>query len=121
MMKYHDIDDKRGKVGIRKEYRDALPGMLKLYDIFKDADVYKISKESLNRHRMACRLMTSCDKDNPFSEIFSKFACISASTTPKECAGKRRIKEGVKAGKISLYGAYKPKRYGSGAGHTFQR
>ena len=38
MMKYHDIDDKRGKVGIRKEYRDALPGMLKLYDIFKDAD-----------------------------------------------------------------------------------
>lgn len=38
VMKYHDIDDKRGKVGIRKEYRDALPGMLKLYDIFKDAD-----------------------------------------------------------------------------------
>ena len=59
---------------------------------------------------MACRLMTSCGKDNSFSEIFSKFACISASTTPKECAGKRRIREDVKAGKISLYGAYKPKR-----------
>lgn len=38
MMKYHDIEDKRGKAGISKEYTGALPTMLKLYDIFKDAD-----------------------------------------------------------------------------------
>lgn len=38
MMKYHDIEDMRGKAGIKKEYKGALPTMFKLYDIFKDAD-----------------------------------------------------------------------------------
>lgn len=38
MMKYHDIDDMRGKAGIRNEYHGALPTMFKLYDFFKDAD-----------------------------------------------------------------------------------
>lgn len=38
MMKYHDIEDMRGKAGIMKEYKGALPTMFKLYNIFKDAD-----------------------------------------------------------------------------------
>ena len=38
MMKYHDIEDLRGKNGIKNEYHGSLPKMLKLYDIFKDAD-----------------------------------------------------------------------------------
>lgn len=38
MMRYHDIDDRRGRVGIKNSYQGALPTMLKLYDIFKDAD-----------------------------------------------------------------------------------
>ena len=38
MMKYHDIDDKRGKVGIKRDFYGSLPRMFKLYDIFKDAD-----------------------------------------------------------------------------------
>ncbi|MCM1092346.1 MAG: hypothetical protein NC421_00145 [Lachnospiraceae bacterium] len=38
MMKYHDIEDKRGKVGIKHDFQGSLPRMLKLYDIFKDAD-----------------------------------------------------------------------------------
>ena len=38
MMKYHDIEDRRGKLGIEREYKGSLPKMFKLYDIFKDAD-----------------------------------------------------------------------------------
>lgn len=38
IMKYHDIDDMRGKVGIKHDFHGSLPRMLKLYDIFKDAD-----------------------------------------------------------------------------------
>ena len=38
MMKYHDIDDMRGKVGIKRDFHGSLPRMFKLYDIFKDAD-----------------------------------------------------------------------------------
>lgn len=38
MMKYHDIDDKRGIAGITREYKGELHRMLTLYDIFKDAD-----------------------------------------------------------------------------------
>ncbi|MCM1333353.1 MAG: hypothetical protein NC248_12185 [Bacteroides sp.] len=38
MMKYHDIEDKRGKVGIKHDFQGSLPRMFKLYDIFKDAD-----------------------------------------------------------------------------------
>ncbi|MCM1406129.1 MAG: hypothetical protein NC210_06880, partial [[Clostridium] fimetarium] len=38
MMKYHDIDDMRGKVGIKRDYSGSLPRMFKLYNIFKDAD-----------------------------------------------------------------------------------
>lgn len=38
MMKYHDIDDMRGKVGIKHDFQGPLPRMFKLYDIFKDAD-----------------------------------------------------------------------------------
>lgn len=38
MMKYHDIADPRGKASIKKEYHGALPTMIQLYDIFKDAD-----------------------------------------------------------------------------------
>lgn len=38
MMEYHDIEDRRGKAGIMKEYKGALPTMFKLYDVFKDAD-----------------------------------------------------------------------------------
>ena len=38
MMKYHDIDDMRGKVGIKRDFYGSLPRMLMLYDIFKDAD-----------------------------------------------------------------------------------
>lgn len=38
MMRYHDIDDKRGKVGIKRDFNGSLPRIFKLYDIFKDAD-----------------------------------------------------------------------------------
>lgn len=38
MMRYHDIDDKRGKVSIKRDFQGSLPRMFKLYDIFKDAD-----------------------------------------------------------------------------------
>lgn len=38
MMRYHDIDDKRGKIGIKRDFYGSLPRMFKLYDIFKDAD-----------------------------------------------------------------------------------
>ncbi len=38
MMKYHDIADMRGKVGIKCDFHGPLPRMFKLYDIFKDAD-----------------------------------------------------------------------------------
>lgn len=38
MMKYHDIDDMRGKVGIKCDFHGSMPRMFKLYDIFKDAD-----------------------------------------------------------------------------------
>lgn len=48
MMKYHDIEDMRGKVGIKMEYNGSLPTMLKLYDIFKDAD-------ALDRWRLGSR------------------------------------------------------------------
>lgn len=45
IMKYHDIADMRGKVGLRKEYKGSLPTIFKLYDIFKDAD-------ALDRYRL---------------------------------------------------------------------
>lgn len=38
MMKYHDIDDMRGKAVIKRDCPGSLPRMFKLYDIFKDAD-----------------------------------------------------------------------------------
>lgn len=38
MMRYHDIEDRRGKIGIERDYHGSLPKMFKLYDIFKDAD-----------------------------------------------------------------------------------
>ena len=38
MMKYHDIEDMRGKLGIKHDFHGSMPRMFKLYDIFKDAD-----------------------------------------------------------------------------------
>lgn len=38
MMRYHDIDDMRGKVGMKRDFHGSLPRMFKLYDIFKDVD-----------------------------------------------------------------------------------
>lgn len=48
MMKYHDIDDRHGKAGIKNEYAGSLPKMFKLYDIFKDADA--LDRWRLGRH-----------------------------------------------------------------------
>lgn len=51
MMRYHDIDDKRGKVGIKHSFHGSLPMMLKLYDIFKDADAldrWRLGKHGLD-------------------------------------------------------------------------
>lgn len=38
MMRYHDLDDQRGRQAIEKKFGADAPRVLKLYDIFKDAD-----------------------------------------------------------------------------------
>ena len=38
LMRYHDLDDKVGRAAISKKFGADAPRVLKLYDIFKDAD-----------------------------------------------------------------------------------
>lgn len=38
LMRYHDLDDKMGRAAIEKEFGADSPRVLKLYDVFKDAD-----------------------------------------------------------------------------------
>ncbi|MDE6370031.1 MAG: hypothetical protein K2K92_00915 [Duncaniella sp.] len=48
LMRYHDLDDKLGIEAIKKEFKADVPRVLKMYDIFKDAD-------ALDRWRLGSR------------------------------------------------------------------
>lgn len=78
MMRYHDIEDKRGKVGIKLDYNGSLPRMFKLYDIFKDAD-------ALDRWRLGAKgFDTRYLRTEPAKEMTQYSKRIVEETVPRE-------------------------------------